>query len=447
MNKKASSKSNAKKVSASKHLLDLRQSQVARGISNGHQIVAGKAKGGKLWDLEGKEYLDWVGGIGVLNVGHNHPKVIAAAKKQLDLFTHTCFQVAMYDGYISLANRLNKLAPISGPKKTALFTTGAEATENAIKIARAYTGRPGVISFAHSFHGRTLMGMSLTGKASYYKQNFGPFAPEIYHTPAPYLLRGMTCERARDALYSLFETTVSPDRVAAIILEPVMGEGGFLPIQPGFFKVLREICDKHGIVLIADEIQSGFGRTGKMFAIEHMGIEPDLIAIAKSLAGGLPLSGVIGKATIMDAPAPGGLGGTYAGNPVACAAAMAVLDIFEQDKLLARAEKMGKTMRAALQNMASQFPEIAEVRGLGPMLAIEFVKDEQLTPAPEIATRVVEEARSRGLLLLKAGMWASCIRFLTPLVVSETELKQGLAILEASIAAATGRAGKIRKAK
>jgi 4-aminobutyrate aminotransferase / (S)-3-amino-2-methylpropionate transaminase / 5-aminovalerate transaminase len=419
--------------------LHYRQTYVARGISNAHPIVTARALNARLWDVDGREYLDFVGGIGVLNVGHNHPRVVAAVKAQAELFLHTCFQVAMYPGYIELCRRLVERAPIAGPVKAALFTTGVEATENAIKIARSYTGRSGVISFTHSFHGRTLMGMTLTGKASYYKQNFGPFAPEVYHAAAPYEYRGVTAETALERLHELLRTTVDPSQVAAIIIEPVMGEGGFLPMPPAFLQGLRKLCTQHGIVFIADEVQSGIGRTGTFFAIEQSGAEPDLIPFAKSIGGGLPISGVLGRAEMMDAPAPGGLGGTYAGNPLACAAANAVLDIFDEDDLLARAVRLGERLKAGLDALAARFPQIGEVRGLGAMLAMELVEDrESKTPAPAIAQKVVEAARERGLLLLKAGMYASVIRILVPLTAEDRDLDEGLAILGEALAVATG---------
>ena len=418
-----------------------RQRYVARGISNAHPIFAARAENARLWDVNGREYLDFVGGIGVLNVGHNHPRVVAAVQEQAGMFLHTCFQVAMYEGYIRLCRRLCERAPIDGEVKAALFSTGAEATENAIKIARSYTNRSAVISFTHSFHGRTLMGMTLTGKASYYKQNFGPFAPEVYHAAAPYEYRGVSSEQALERLHELLRTTVDPSQVAAIIIEPVMGEGGFLPMSPAFLKGLRELCTQHGIVFIADEVQSGIGRTGTFFAIEQSGAAPDLIPFAKSIGGGLPLSGVLGKAEIMDAPAPGGLGGTYAGNPLACAAANAVLDIFDEDDLLARSVRLGERLKVGLNALAARFPSIGEVRGLGAMLAIELVEDRtSRAPAPALAQKVVEAARERGLLLLKAGMYASVIRILVPLTAEDRDIEEGLSILGAALEAATAPA-------
>ncbi|GMA15210.1 4-aminobutyrate--2-oxoglutarate transaminase (plasmid) [Deinococcus metallilatus] len=427
-------------ISASKtdELLALRLSEVPRGVSNGHPIVAARAEGVRLWDVEGRVYHDWVGGIGVLNVGHNHPRVLEAVRAQLEQFSHTCFQVAMYEPYLRLAQRLNTCFPGGGPVKTLFFTTGAEATENAVKIARAYTGRPAVISFTHSFHGRTLLGMTLTGKKAYYAQNFGPFAPDVYHAPFPYEYRGVSVEAALAGLQEMFRTTVDPSRVAAIILEPVLGEGGFLPAPPAFLRALREICDQHGIVFIADEIQSGVGRTGSFWAIEQSGVQPDLLTFAKSIGGGLPISGVTGKAEIMDAPAPGGLGGTYAGNPLACAAGLAVLDLFEDGTLLAQARHVGERLHEAFRDLQTEFPGIGDVRGLGPMVAMEFVKDRGTKePDPEMATRVVEAARRRGLLLLKAGMYANVIRVLVPITVTDAELDEGLDLFRAAVREAT----------
>lgn len=425
-------------TSRTEDLLALRHSEIPRGVSLAHPVIAARAEGVKIWDVEGREYHDWVGGIGVLNVGHNHPAVVAAVQAQLANFSHTCFQVTAYEGYLRLAQRLNARFPGGVNAKTLFLTTGAEATENAIKIARAYTNRPAVISFTHSFHGRTLMGMTLTGKKAYYAQNFGPFAPDVYHAPFPYEYRGTSVQAAVEGLHELFRTTVDPSRVAAIILEPVLGEGGFLPAPAEFLRALRQVCDEHGIVFIADEIQSGVGRTGDFWAIEASGVQPDLLTFAKSIGGGLPISGVTGRAEIMDAPTVGGLGGTYAGNPLACAAGLAVLDLFEDGSLLAHARQVGDRLRAGFEALAQDCPRIGDVRGQGPMIALEFVRDRDTRePDPETATRVIEEARARGLLLLKAGMYASVIRVLVPLTVTEEELDEGLARLRAAVLAAT----------
>jgi 4-aminobutyrate aminotransferase/(S)-3-amino-2-methylpropionate transaminase len=418
-------------------LIAERAASIPRGVGNAHPIVVGRAEGSRLWDVDGKEYIDFVGGIGVLNVGHNHPRVVQAVKDQLDQVSHTCFQVAMYEPYIRLAERLNALAPGDFPKKSIFFSTGAEAVENAVKIARAATGRPGIIAFTSSFHGRTLLGMSLTGKTKPYRQNFGPFAPEIYHAPFPYEYRGWDTERAIESLHELFEQQAAADRVAAIIIEPVLGEGGFVPAPASFLHALRELTAKNGILLIADEIQSGFGRTAKMFAIEHSGVVPDLITVAKSLAGGLPLSGVIGRAEIMDAPAPGGLGGTYAGNPLACAAALAVLDVFAEERLLEQAERLGDRLQDHLRGLQARHPQVGEARGLGAMQAIELVRDAQTKdPAPDLADRMVAAARARGLILLKAGLYGNVIRILVPLNIEAALLDTALTIFDAALAEA-----------
>lgn len=423
-----------KEQSRTETLLQLRRDQVPRGVANTHPIFAARAQGAQLWDIDGNEYIDFVGGIGVLNVGHSHPKVIQAVQAQLERLTHSCFQVAMYESYVRLAERLNALVPGAGAKKTILLTTGAEAVENAIKIARAATKRPAVIAFTHSFHGRTLMGMSLTGKATAYKQNFGPFAPEVYHAPYPYDYRGWNSERALDAFREMLLTEVTPERIAAVIIEPVLGEGGFVPAPAEFLRDLRRITQEHGILLIADEVQTGFGRTGKMFAIEHSGIEPDMVVLAKSLAGGLPLSAVVGRAEIMDAPEPGGLGGTYAGNPLACAAGLAVLDVFEQENLLGRAQQLAERFSSQCQALQQEVTEIGDVRGLGMMLALEFVRDrESKEPAPELVDQVVKQAREQGLLLLKAGLYGNVVRILVPLVVEEPLISRSLEILRAVV--------------
>src|SRR5262249_12361746 len=365
-----------------------------------------------------------------------HPRVVAAVQEQLGRFSHTCFQVAMYESYVRLAERLNAIAPGPFAKKAILLTTGVEAIENAVKMARAATGRPAIVAFTHGFHGRTLMGMSLTGKTGVYKQSFGPFAPEVYHAPYPYPYRGWTTERALEALGELFRTVVSADRVAAILIEPVLGEGGFVAAPVDFLRALRRITDEGGLLLIADEIQCGFGRTGRMFAIEHAGVAPDLIAMAKSLAGGFPLSAVVGRAEVVDAPAPGGLGGTYAGSPVACAAALAVLDVFEQEKLLQRSRAMGETLVAGLRHIAMTVPAIGDVRGLGAMVAIELCRSgDPEQPDPELTRRVVGEAAKRGLILLSCGNYANVIRILVPLTAPDALLAEGLQILGDSFAA------------
>ena len=416
----------------------LREAHVPRGVANTHPVFVARAEGARVWDVDGKEYVDFTGGIGVLNAGHNHPRVVLAVRAQLERLTHIGFQVAPYEPYVRLAERLNRIAPGDFPKKTLFLTTGAEAVENAVKIARSYTRRPAVVALTHAFHGRTLLGITLTGKAGHYKQNFGPFAPEVYHAPVPYPYRGMTDDEALEALRELFRTEVDPSRVATILLEPVLGEGGFIPLSRAYLQEVRRICDETGILLTADEIQSGFGRTGRMFAIEHSGVVPDLITVAKSLAAGLPLSAVIGRAEVMDAPAPGGLGGTYGGNPLACAAGLAVLEAFEEQGLLERAEALGRRLEEGLREIQARFPQvIGEVRGLGAMQALEVVRHpSSKAPYPELVERVLEEARARGLLLLRAGMYGNVIRVLVPLVVSAEELEEGLKRLGQSVEAA-----------
>jgi len=406
----------------------LRAQHVARGVAETHPFFVARAEGTRVWDTEGREYLDFIGGIGVLNTGHCHPRVVEAAKRQLDTLMHTCFQVASYDGYVELAARLNAIVA-GGPNKTLLLSTGVEATENAVKIARGYTNRPGVVAFNGAFHGRTLMGLTLTASSTGYKQNFGPFASEVYHTPFPYEYRGVSSADALKSLQHLFDARVAPAQVACVIIEPQLGEGGFVPAPVAFMRELRRLCTAHGIVLIVDEIQTGFGRTGKMWAYEHYEIEPDLVTMAKSLGGGLPLSAVVGKAAIMDAPTPGGLGGTFAGNPVACAAALAVLDVFENEHVLAQAERQAAATAAALQAMAARHPQIGDVRGLGAMMAIEIVHPADQSPDMASAGMIVDQARSRGLLLLKSGTYKNVIRLLPPLTTPPDELTRGLDIL------------------
>jgi 4-aminobutyrate aminotransferase/(S)-3-amino-2-methylpropionate transaminase len=411
-----------------------RTENVARGVATAHPLMVARAEGARVWDVEGKEYLDFVGGIGVLNVGHAHPKVVAAATAQLQRLTHAAFQVTAYESYLRLTERLNALVGRGRPTKSALFTSGAEAIENAVKIARAYTGRSAVVAFDGAFHGRTILGLSLTASNSVYQQNFGPFAAGVYHAPFPYEYHGWSSARALEALRELFATRVAAERVAAIVIEPQQGEGGFVPAPLDFMRELRRLTQEHGIVLVVDEIQTGFGRTGEMFAFEHYGIEPDLVAVAKSLAGGFPLSGVVGRAEIVDAPGPGGLGGTYGGNPVACAAALAVLDVFEEEKLLERARAIGNRLRAGLTDLQSRVASIGDVRGLGAMLAIELVEDRATkAPATALVQRAIERARHHGLLLLNCGSHKNVIRVLVPLVATMAQVEDGLRILEKSL--------------
>lgn len=408
-------------------LAAMREMYVPRGVATAHPLFAGRAAGAYLWDATGRKYLDFVGGIGVLNVGHNHPAVIAAVQQQLASFSHVCFQVVGYEPYIRLAARLAELVAPKQGYKSVFFTTGAEAVENAIKIARGYTNRPGVIAFRGGFHGRTLMGMSLTGMSVPYKQNFGPFAPDVYHAPYPNAYHGISSDDALSAIEQIFSTQIAADRVAAIILEPVQGDGGFLAAPPEFMKALRALTLKRGIVLIADEIQTGFGRTGEMFGFQHSGIQPDLITVAKSLAGGLPVSGVVGRGEIIDAPQPGGLGGTYGGNPLACAAANAVLDIFEQENLIERSRKIGALLRDGLEAHREKHREMGEIRQTGAMVAVEFVADQTTkAPAAALVQLVLDAAREEGLLLIKCGVERNVVRFLAPLTVSDQDVAEAL---------------------
>ena len=415
-----------------------RQAAVVRGVGHASQISAARALNAEIWDVEGTRYVDFAGGIAVVNTGHCHPHVMEAVRKQMDCFTHTCFQVLMYEPYIQLCERLNALAPISGPAKSILLTTGAEATENAVKIARAATGRSGVIAFTGGFHGRTIMAMSLTGKVVPYKKNLGPTVPEVWHVPFPVPQHDVTVEDALKYLAFLFKADVDPSRVAAIIVEPVQGEGGFHMAPPELMRALRRICDEHGIILIADEVQTGFGRTGKMFAMEHYDVSPDMICVAKSLAGGFPLSGVIGRAPIMDAADPGGLGGTYAGNPLSCAAALAVLDVFEKEKLLDRSNAIGQRLKdgiKVLQQRNDLLP-IAAIRGPGAMVAFDIVKERGTdTPDAAATSRVTKRAFEEGLVLLSCGTNANTIRILVPLTASDDIVDEGLDLLAKALVA------------
>jgi 4-aminobutyrate aminotransferase / (S)-3-amino-2-methylpropionate transaminase / 5-aminovalerate transaminase len=421
-------------ASESARLLELRERNVARGVLTAHPVVAARAQGAELWDVDGKRYLDFVGGIGVLNVGHNHPRVVAAVSEQLREISHACFQVVAYEPYIALAAKLNQLVGGGEAYKTVLFTSGAEAVENSIKIARGFTNRPAVIAFRGGFHGRTLLGVTLTGMSQPYKQNFGPFASDVFHVPYPNAYRGVSTADALAALEEVFATEAAPERVAAIIVEPVQGDGGFLPAPPEFMRALRDVTARHGIVLIVDEIQAGFGRTGKMFGFQHSGIQPDLVTVAKSLAGGLPISGVVGKAEIMDAPAPGGLGGTYGGNALACAAALAVIEAFEQEDLLARGEHLAARLRDGLEKLQQKYQCIGEVRGLGFMLAIEIVADRSgKAPDAALAQRIIDESRIGGLLVIKCGVNRNVVRFLAPLVTTEAQLDEALTILDGAL--------------
>jgi 4-aminobutyrate aminotransferase len=411
-----------------------------RGVGVMCNFYADRAENATIWDVEGKQYTDFAAGIAVVNTGHRHPQIVAAIQAQLERFTHTAFQIVPYESAVALAERINALVPIDGPKKTAFFTTGAEAVENAIKIARVSTGRPGVIAFGGSFHGRTMMGLALTGKVQPYKAGFGPFPGEVYHLPFPAPLRGVTVQDSLDALEHLFKCDVEPARVAAIIIEPVQGEGGFNVADADLLAGLRQVCDKHGILLIADEVQTGFGRTGKLFAMEHYATRPDLMTMAKSLAGGMPLSAVCGRAEVMDAANPGGLGGTYAGNPLAVAAAHAVLDVIAQEQLLARSVTLGARLEEFLSGLAERVPAIAEVRGLGSMVAMECVDAQTRAPDSALVARIQKEALERGLLLLSCGQYGNVIRFLYPLTIPDAQFDAALQTLEQAVVAATSAA-------
>ena len=411
-------------------LMQRRVAAVPRGVGQIHPIFADHAKNSSVVDVEGREFIDFAGGIAVLNTGHLHPKVKAAVAAQLDAFTHTAYQIVPYEGYVTLAERINRVAPIAGLKKSAFFTTGVEAVENAVKIARSATGRSGVIAFSGSFHGRTMLGMALTGKVAPYKLSFGPMPGDIYHVPFPNAAQSVSVPDSLKALDLLFKCDIDPRRVAAIIIEPVQGEGGFNITPPALMTALRKVCDEHGILLIADEVQTGAGRTGTFFATEQLGIVPDLTTFAKSVGGGFPISGVAGKAEIMDAIAPGGLGGTYAGSPIACAAALAVLKVFEEEKLLERSQAVGERLKAGLREIQAKHKVIGDVRGLGSMVAIElFEGGDTHKPAAELVSKIVVRAREKGLILLSCGTYYNVIRFLMPVTIPDAQLEKGLAIL------------------
>jgi 4-aminobutyrate aminotransferase / (S)-3-amino-2-methylpropionate transaminase / 5-aminovalerate transaminase len=412
---------------------------VAEPLSIYLPIVVAEGRGATLTDVDGNTFIDFTGGVGCLNVGHANPRVVEAAQEQLARFSHTDFTIVPYEVYVTLAERLCELAPISGPTKAAFFNAGTEAVENAIKFARSFTRRPAVIAFEGGFHGRTLLSLSLTSKTHPYKAGLGPFAPEVYRVPFAQEYRGPGAAEALAALERALVTQVAAETVAAIVIEPVQGEGGFQVAPLEFMEGVRAICDRHGIVLVVDEVQTGFSRTGKLFAIEHYGVEPDLITVAKSIAGGLPLSGVIGKAEVMDAPGDSAIGGTYVGNPVAQAAALAVLDVIEEEGLNERATALGDAMRARMEEWQARWPRIGDVRGLGAMLAIELVQDPATKePAPDLATTVVEHAAQHGLLLLKSGIYSNCIRVLTPLVLTDAELDEALVVWEEALEQALG---------
>jgi 4-aminobutyrate aminotransferase/(S)-3-amino-2-methylpropionate transaminase len=430
-------------MNTNESLRERREAAVPRGVANACQIYAERAFNAELWDVEGRRYIDFAGGIAVLNTGHCHPTVIGRAKEQEERFTHTSFQVVPYESYIALAEKLNLMAPGDFAKKTIFLTTGAEAVENAVKIARAATGRTGIIAFDGAYHGRTMMTLGLTGKVYPYKKNFGPFPADVFRSCFPNEKAGISVADAIVALERLMMTDAQADRIAAMIIEPVQGEGGYYPVPFEFLQALRAICDKHGILLIADEVQSGFGRTGKWFAIEHSGVVPDLITVAKSLAGGYPLSGVIGRAEIMDAVEPGGLGGTYGGNPVACAAALGAIEAIAAEGLLERSLYIGEWLRNRVATLAANLGTdvIGEVRGLGAMLAIEFVTD-SLTRKPnaDLTKAIIAEALNRGLILLACGMHGNALRLMMPLTASDAIIDEGMTILESVIADMTAKA-------
>jgi 4-aminobutyrate aminotransferase/(S)-3-amino-2-methylpropionate transaminase len=424
----------------SREILARKERVVAEPLSVFLPVVIEEGRGATLTDVDGNTYIDFTGGVGCLNVGHSHPRVVEAAQEQLAKFSHTDFTIVPYEVYVTLAERLIAAAPFRSPAKAAFFNAGTEAIENAIKFARAYTGRPAVIGFEGGFHGRTLLSLSLTSKTHPYKAGLGPFAPEIYRVPFPNEYRGPSADDALAALERALITQVAAETVAAIVVEPVQGEGGFVVAPQAFLEGVRRLCDEHGIVLVVDEVQTGFGRTGKFFAIEHYGIEPDLLTVANSIASGLPLSGVIGKAAIMDAPGDSAIGGTYVGNPVAQAAALAVLDVIEEEGVSDRAAQLGETMRARMESWQERWPEIGDVRGLGAMLAIELVADPATKqPDADTASAVVEAAAEHGLLLLKSGIYSNCIRVLTPLVLTDAELDEALGVWEDALEATLNR--------
>ncbi len=417
----------------SRALMERRRAALSSSLGQITPVFVEQAEGAVIHDVDGNHLLDFAGGIGTLNVGHAHPRVVAAVREQLERFTHTCFAVAPYESYVALAERLNGLVPGAHEKKTALFSSGAEAVENAVKICRRASGREGILVFEHAFHGRTLLGLSMTSKVKPYKLGFGPFAPEIYRFPFPYLYRrDRPADEAtfRAELEEFFATHVAPEKLACVVIELVLGEGGFVPAPPAFLRVLVEICRRHDILLVADEIQTGFGRTGKLWASDHFGLVPDLMTLAKSLAGGLPLSAVVGRADLMDAAQVGGLGGTYVGNPLACAAALAVLDLFADGSLVERAAAIGRRVEGAFAALAESVPAIGDARGLGAMRALELVKDRRTKePDKELTQAVIRRAYEKGLILLSAGTHGNVLRTLMPLVITDEQLEEGLEVL------------------
>src|SRR3954451_9355418 len=423
----------------SEEILQRKAQVVADPLSIYIPVVLDHGDGATLTDVDGNTFLDFTGGVGCLNVGHAHPRVTEAVQEQAARFLHTDFTIVPYEVYVTLAERLVATAPMAGPVKAAFFNAGTEAVENAVKFARAYTKRSAVIAFEGGFHGRTLLSLSLTSKTHPYKAGLGPFAPDVYRVPFAQDYRGPSAAEALAALERALITQVAAETVAAIVIEPVQGEGGFVVAPPEFLAGVRKLCDDNGIVLVVDEVQTGYGRTGKLWGIEHYGIEPDLMCVAKSIAAGLPLSGVLGRAEIMDAPGDSAIGGTYVGNPVAQAAALAVLDVFEEDGLVERAAHIGDAIRERMVAWQQRWAAIGDARGLGAMLAIELVHDPGTKdPAPDLATRVVEAAAERGLLLLKSGIYSNCIRVLVPLVISDAQLDEALGVWEDALASALG---------
>src|SRR6187397_1095935 len=421
----------------SKEILERKERVVADPLSVFLPVVIEEGRGATLTDVDGNTFIDFTGGVGCLNVGHSHPRVVEAAQEQLAKFAHTDFTIVPYEVYVELAEKLIAVSPFTGPAKAAFFNAGTEAVENSIKFARSYTKRPAVIAFEGAFHGRTMLSMTMTSKTHPYKAGLGPFAPEVYRVPFPHSYRGPDVVTALAALERALLTQVAPENVAAVVIEPVLGEGGFVVAPPEFLQGVRKLCDEHGIVLVVDEVQTGFGRTGKMWAIEHAGVEPDLMTMAKSIAAGLPLSAVIGRREIMDAPPDSAIGGTYVGNPVAQAAGLAVLDVFADEGLVERGAQLGDQIRSRMESWQEQYPAIGDVRGLGMMLAIELVKDPaSKEPDAEAATAIVEAAAARGLLLLKSGIYSNCIRVLAPLVIADAELDEALDVWEDALSTA-----------
>ena len=431
-------------MTTNKELLEIRQKETPRGVGTQTAIFADKARNAEIWDVEGNRYIDMGTGIAVVGTGHNHPQVIAAVKAQLERFSHTCFQVAPYDVYVRLAARLNKAAPGPTPKKTIFINTGAEAVENSVKIARSHTGRSGIIAFSGAFHGRTMMGMALTGKVVPYKAGFGPFPAEVFHVPYPIEYHGVSVEDSLAAIETLFRSDVEPSRIAAMIIEPVQGEGGFYPAPAEFLQALRQLCDEHGIVMIVDEVQTGFGRTGTLFASEQAGIEPDLMPVAKSIAGGFPLAGVIGKAEIMDSVAPGGLGSTYGGSPIGCAAGLAVLDVIESEGLCEKARAIGRQVREWAEKLQAETNCIGDIRTTGAMCAIELVQNGDANcPDPDLTKDIAVHALNEGVIVLTCGVRANVIRFLPPMTIEPELLAEALDVVGDAI---RNLAGGVRKA-